>query len=350
MTLPLSVIIPVYNVEPYLRPSLDSVVYQTLRDIEIICIDDGSTDLSGEILDEYAARDERFIVIHQANARQAAARNRGLEIARGEYIAFLDADDRFMPEAFEQAWSKATETDADIVRFYFHYEPFNDRYPLPPQELGEGDAADSTVMLRTLFEPGGPNVWSKLWKSAFLKERQIRFSDDLAPLEDFQFCAYAALFQPKLIILNEDLYVYTQRPDSSMGRQGQSLAGVETLVRAADRSIADWQAAVNNADALNYLYLKKFEYIYANYLLRYLGRPSERDFLEYCCGHFDEENRSRFFTVRPQLEPGARLFFTLLFGFPKIVRRCRRPALLFCFHVLYPLARSFYSYLPSRKK
>ena len=89
----LSVIIPVYNDEKYLRECLDSVCNQTLDDIEIICINDGSTDSSPEILNEYSQADERIIIINQENRGPAASRNNGLDIAKGEYIAFLDAAD-----------------------------------------------------------------------------------------------------------------------------------------------------------------------------------------------------------------------------------------------------------------
>ena len=90
-----SIIIPVYNVAPYLRECLDSVLVQTIADWEAICVDDGSSDGSGAILDEYAAKDKRFRVIHQENAGVSAARNRALQVALGEWITFLDGDDRF---------------------------------------------------------------------------------------------------------------------------------------------------------------------------------------------------------------------------------------------------------------
>lgn len=96
-----SLIIPVYNVAPYLRACLDSVVGQTFTDFECICVDDGSADGSGAILDAYAARDVRFKVIHQPNGGEGAARNAGLDIAKGEWICFLDADDVLNERALE---------------------------------------------------------------------------------------------------------------------------------------------------------------------------------------------------------------------------------------------------------
>lgn len=112
-----SVILPVYNVSDYLRQCMDSIVGQTLKDIEIICVDDGSTDDSLAILKEYEAKDQRVKVIQQANAGAGAARNKGLEIATGEYLSFLDSDDFFEPDMLEKAWSKAHETRAQVVVF-----------------------------------------------------------------------------------------------------------------------------------------------------------------------------------------------------------------------------------------
>lgn len=110
-----SIIIPVYNVAPYLRECLDSVLAQTFTDWEAICVDDGSTDGSGAILDEYAARDPRFRVIHQTNAGVSAARNRALDVAKGEWVWFVDSDDSIKPHALE-TFAKI-ENKADITYF-----------------------------------------------------------------------------------------------------------------------------------------------------------------------------------------------------------------------------------------
>ena len=110
-----SVVIPVYNVENYLRESLDCVVNQTLRDIEIICVDDGSKDSSLEILQEYAQKDSRVKILTQQNQFAGVARNNGLKIATGEYIIFLDSDDIFDLQMLEKMYYRAVETSADVT-------------------------------------------------------------------------------------------------------------------------------------------------------------------------------------------------------------------------------------------
>lgn len=116
----ISIIIPVYQVEKYLRKCLDSVITQTFNDLEIILIDDGSTDTSGKICDEYTKKDSRIKVIHQENQGLSAARNAGLDIAKGDFIGFVDSDDYIEPAMFENLYHAAIENKADIAICNFH--------------------------------------------------------------------------------------------------------------------------------------------------------------------------------------------------------------------------------------
>ena len=111
-----SIIVPVYNVAPYLRECLDSILAQTCPDWECICVDDGSIDGSGSILDDYSALDSRFRVVHQANRGVSAARNRGLELAQGEWVTFLDGDDLYCSSWLAKADSLIRETSPDLLR------------------------------------------------------------------------------------------------------------------------------------------------------------------------------------------------------------------------------------------
>ena len=111
----ISVIIPVYNVEKYLTECLDSVLEQTLKDIEVICVNDGSTDNSGQILDEYARQDPRIKVIVQENKGLSGARNTGVKIATGEFTCFVDSDDRIPPFALDTLWQIAQAAKVDVV-------------------------------------------------------------------------------------------------------------------------------------------------------------------------------------------------------------------------------------------
>ena len=116
----ISIIIPVYNVEKYLRRCLDSVLNQTFTDWVAICVDDGSTDNSGQILSEYAARDARFIIISKKNGGQSDARNAGMKYATGDYILFLDSDDFIHPQTLEIAYGQIVKNNVDM--FLFDYD------------------------------------------------------------------------------------------------------------------------------------------------------------------------------------------------------------------------------------
>ncbi len=121
MAYDISVIIPIYNVERYLRRALDSLLSQTHGSWEAILIDDGSPDACGDIADAYAARDGRFKVIHQTNRGVSAARNTGMERAAGRYVLFLDPDDFFHPQLMELCVAAAEKEDADMVTFTYHH-------------------------------------------------------------------------------------------------------------------------------------------------------------------------------------------------------------------------------------
>ena len=140
----ISIIVPVYNTEKYLRKCIDSILAQTYRDIEVILVDDGSTDGSGAICDEYEKTDERVRVIHKENGGQATARNMALDEARGEYVGFVDSDDYISPSMYEELLSAASMNNADIAMCA--------RYNVNEktgEELASFCLDDKTVMNRT---------------------------------------------------------------------------------------------------------------------------------------------------------------------------------------------------------
>ena len=212
-----SIIIPVYNSEPYLRRCLNSIQAQTLKEWECICVDDGSTDGSGAILDEYVARDERFVVIHKENGGVSAARNAGMEIARGEYIGFSDHDDWMEAETYELALNAARRADADLVQWAFVAEGKNGNKP--SKELPEG------------FFSIGENpeyftvvVWCKLFKKSLVFENQIAFPP-AAKMggEDICFSLIAYTCAKKCFYLNRALY-YHDLTHESLGSRKQNPA------------------------------------------------------------------------------------------------------------------------------
>ena len=206
----ISVILPVYNVEQYLRNCLDSVVNQTFRDIEIICVDDGSTDGSGAILDEYAAKDNRIVVIHQANAGVAAARNTGLKSAQGEYLAFLDSDDAYNPQLCELAYNRACQSGADIVKFlYARTDGVKET-----DDLIDNQSETETHSKLSLAYHSGANIWGKLWRREFVVQNDMTFPLGVDSTEDAWFCIVGATLANKITVLRQYLYEYNYRENS----------------------------------------------------------------------------------------------------------------------------------------
>ena len=191
-----SVIIPVYNTEQYLRQCLDSVVNQTLREIEIICVDDGSTDGSPAILQEYGKRDGRVMVLAQGRKGAGAARNRGLKAAKGEYLSFLDADDFFDRNMLRDCYEKAKAETSDIVVYaanQYHEKTKQVTflsYSLQEKNCPGHSPFSPEEMADRLFNSFQNWTWNKLFRREMVERRGIRFQE-IARTNDMAFVAQA---------------------------------------------------------------------------------------------------------------------------------------------------------------
>ena len=224
-----SIIIPVYNVEQYLRQCLDSVINQTLKDIEIICIDDCSTDNSLAILKEYAEKDNRFIIIQQeTNQGQGIARNKGLDFAGGEYIGFVDPDDWIEPNMYEELYNYAINNNADFVqcdynRFFEESGDFKPITALRPFKKGYKNVrADNIFTYQDFREEcflGLWNlVWTRLYKKSLIDKNHSRFSEGKYG-EDKAFSIECKLSAERIYYTNKILYNYRVRANSSCHKE-----------------------------------------------------------------------------------------------------------------------------------
>lgn len=174
-----SVIIPVYGVEKYLRQCLNSVINQTLKDIEIIVIDDGGKDKCPQIIDEYAAKDNRIKAIHKTNGGYGQTCNRGLEIATGEYIAILEPDDYIEVEMYEDLYNLAIKNNADVVKSSFYKKMDNEKnenaYKMRWSQKYEIPTKAFTIMECPYFLYFHPSIWSCIYKNNYLKANNIKF-------------------------------------------------------------------------------------------------------------------------------------------------------------------------------
>lgn len=217
-----SVIIPVYNTAIYLEQCLDSIIKQTLKEIEIICINDGSTDSSAEILDKYSAKDSRIKTINQKNAGQSAARNAGINLAKGEYIGFLDSDDWADSTLLEKLYLNAKYNDSDLtmcsIAVYDEKADktsFNDPYmtlDLFPQKLKEttfNHIVCKNFLFRICVTP-----WNKIYKREWLEKNTLKFAEGLN-FEDTIFAVETLLSAKKISLVDEPLVFYRKQSQTS---------------------------------------------------------------------------------------------------------------------------------------
>lgn len=210
----ISVIVPVYNVEQYLPQCLDSIINQTFKDIEIICINDGSTDNSGKILEQYAQKDDRIKIIHQENQGLSVARNNGMAQAIGEYVSFIDSDDFIHPKFIETLYQAIIQNDCDIAGCDFQ-KVYNNEIPVSRSKQSKKYVPALEVLLdkRNFIHF---NVWNKLYKKEAIKN--IKFVENLY-FEDwvFNLCVFAQ--NTSFAWVNEKLYGYRISKNSIMRSQ-----------------------------------------------------------------------------------------------------------------------------------
>lgn len=209
----ISIIVPVYNAEKYLPRCLDSLINQTFKDIEILCINDGSTDGSLQILNEYAAKDERIKVILIEHSGSAKVRNVGLENAQGEYIMSCDSDDWYEADMCQRMFQAITSHNVDCVMCHTNivwedkanYRPIQEEYYNPDIK---------GVMKKNLYQLN-VLLWNKIYKKSLIDKWKINFPTGYLHDDDCFWCKYS-LVAHKVLIIQEKLYNYVIRKNSIM--------------------------------------------------------------------------------------------------------------------------------------
>ena len=219
-----SIILPIYNVEEYIAECLDSILRQTYQNLEIILIDDGSPDASGKICDEYQEKDNRIRVLHKVNSGVSAARNSGLEMATGEYIAFADPDDWLEPDMIEQMMNalKSRQAECSFCRFHTEIIEPGKRQFYKAIEAKTGDSADAvSQMLKSLAY--GTMVWNKLFHRSLIYKQDgsfVRFDETLKCGEDEVWLIEVVQNANCIAYLKEELYYWRVRENSAYREEG----------------------------------------------------------------------------------------------------------------------------------
>jgi glycosyltransferase involved in cell wall biosynthesis len=223
MEIKISAVIPVYNSEEYLAECIESVLSQTLREIEVICVDDCSEDASLRILREYADKDSRVVVLaNSENQRAGACRNRGLHEAKGEYIHFLDADDYLLPDAYEAMYAAAAKSGLDMLKARVHSidantreEALYPRYDLLNFKKSEFGAITSYTKCPKKLSRLPVTPWNAIYKRTFLLENGIGFNR-LLTANDRSFSVEALIKAGSLMVLNHFILCYRVNVNGSL--------------------------------------------------------------------------------------------------------------------------------------
>lgn len=214
----ISIIVTIYNVEPYIRKCIDSILAQTHKNFELILVNDGSPDNSLQICNEYAKKDLRVKVVNKVNGGQASARNAGIDVATGDYIGFIDGDDWIEPEMYEVLLSKAVETDSDIVQCAWSKVDVDGtkHYICEPDTI---EQYDNIGGLKALFNSAGNMLNTSVCCKLFKKEviGNVRFPL-LRACEDDDFVYRVVAISKKITCIGLPLYDYFNR-EGSISRQ-----------------------------------------------------------------------------------------------------------------------------------
>jgi glycosyltransferase involved in cell wall biosynthesis len=207
-----SVIVIAYNIECYIKKCLDSIINQTFKDLELIVVNDGSTDKTLEQIKKAAASDSRINVIDKENGGAMTARISGLNASSGEYILFVDGDDWIHLETIEKLYKRALEENADIV-LYNYYFAYNDNLKASKSYIDNLNQIDDNLKSSLLCYIS-PTLWSKFIKRKFLINNNISFPSNLSYAEDLATVINLFMNNPKISMLNNNLYYYFQRENS----------------------------------------------------------------------------------------------------------------------------------------
>lgn len=244
-----SIVVPIYNVEKYLEKCLDSLANQTLKDIQIILVNDGSTDNSGEIAKEYAEKYKKMLYIEKENGGLSDARNYGMKYATGDYIAFLDSDDYIEKETYEKMYNKAVQDNADYVECDFLWE-----YPNKIKEDIRYPYRNKNEMLTFVRVV----AWNKLIKRDILVENKIEFPKGLR-YEDIEFTYKLLPYINKFSYVDGQFIHYVQRESSIANVQNEKTAEIFQVLD----NVINYYKEKNIYEK----YKDELEYNYARYLL-----------------------------------------------------------------------------------
>lgn len=214
MRIKISVIVPVYNVEKYLNKCINSLLNQTLKNIEFIFVNDASTDNSLQILEKYAKKDNRIKIVNQEHSKPGTARNNGLKIAQGEFIGFVDSDDYVDCDFYEKLYTAAISNNADIsTASILKHKPKYDKYLIENKKIRLANSITDKIKLCSDKTNRFFQCWNKIYKNTLIKEHNIKFTESKLH-EDVEFAIKAIFYANKIVSVPKIKYHYVQNSNS----------------------------------------------------------------------------------------------------------------------------------------
>ena len=228
-----SIVVPIYNVEKYLCRCVDSLLSQSYQNIEVILVDDGSSDSSGKIADAYAEEHANVTVIHKENAGVSLARNTGIMAASGDYIYFADSDDWVASDAVEKMIDAVLQDHADLVMtgYYLEYpnEGYTVEFDIPDKQVFSEKQQLPDAILE--MEKHNFNVlWNKLFKTAIIRENQLQFTKALSTGEDLLFICQYMMCEPSVALIPGKTYHYMRQDEDSLAGKYRKDLYTQTLM------------------------------------------------------------------------------------------------------------------------
>lgn len=325
----ITIIIPIYKVERYLPRCLDSVLNQTFADWSAILVDDGSPDNSGKIADEYAARDQRFVVVHKKNGGLSSARNAGLKCATGKYIMFLDSDDCIHPQTMEILYTLAERENVDIVSFDYNREMHDDAGAVDfssdkmPEYFQNKFNLNKikykrvkNLITRSTNEDMGIRSWyvqmcmvtMRMYRADFLDG--LMFDESISVLEDIVFWSLVLLKRPNGLITRLPLYYYTVNAGSILHSQHGIRATLDTI-RGMNQVAKEYKLHANKKDMR--IWYKRFFWSIMSRVLHGVMRNTDIKQRQEIAKLFQDMKQNKIFDVAPDFH--ARRYRRRMFKF-----------------------------------
>ncbi len=299
-----SIIVPVYNVSKYIEKCVDSILKQTFCDFELLLIDDGSTDNSSYICDLYAKKDNRVVVVHKKNGGLSSARNRGLDIAKGDYVSFVDSDDYIEPNFIESLLDELMKKSSDLIVCNFSILDLNNNSLIETPSIIDGDVDEEGYWKLSACTRYGLTVvvWNKLYKKTIFEH--LRFKDGVFH-EDQEIIHKIISKCDKITFINKKLYNYIKRPQSITNKKTQQMF----------------------FDEINSLYNRAIYFLATENFYDFYLKTTNRMIIEYCeLSYFFKKNSSIKFLIKKIIHKGRYgskikrfILWNIQLTFPKIM-------------------------------